>query len=852
MFNFQKYDFPKLGLVRLPEIKLTKEELSLTNSDNLSNFEFLKAITSKGLNEKLKDIPISEHKKYEEKLEFELNLIEELSFTDYFLLVWRVINKARKSGAYIDHGRGSMVSSLIFFALQITGINPIEKKLYLSRFISKVRAKKQIIDGVTFIDGSLAPDADLNLSIWREEICEWLKELYPGKISKITALGTLTGKILIKDVYKVLGNATEEQAKYVSDLVEKHHGIVEDIELMPKKNSEFKKWSESNELIYSTCLKLRDLYRQKSCHPSGYLVSFYNLHDIVPLELNKEKELTCGFVMDDAAKVAIKLDLLGLTTNKIIKEVLDQIPEKIEEIDKKLDNDPFIYDVLQGDFLPYGLYQISANTAFKVTKKIKPKNIHELSDVNAIARPSSLLFLNDYVENKSEAPHAIFKKDLANTRNFCLYQENLLDMAISIGFSPDEAEQIRRTVAKKKVDEVKLWKVKVEDKCREKKLDKEVAEIYWKLLEINALYSFNRSHSYGVSALGALTIYLKYKYPVQFYTACLNNAKELPNPIDEIKMIRKELIHFGIKLLAPDITQSDFNKFTINGNNILFPVSNIKGVSEKNLEKLKKFKVKDGNKFDIFKAAKEAKLPINVLAGLTLSGSLDQFLTQTRTRTVMEACLWNLLTTKEHNYCLQYGEQYQYNLTELVRALNEKIFDDKGKPVIKDSRRDTLRKHFHPYNEIYKNNSKNDKLTSFFYEKVYLGFSYSTTLYELFKPVCADLATITEFNGGLNDEYYKLIGEVVEVKQDVSKNGNRYLRVKIENDDGEVMLFLFDGKYGRIQDHEETNGEIVTPGSIVIANGRKKENSLFADYISKQEYLIIDKISQVEKLAKTA
>ena len=384
---------------------------------------------------------------------------------------------------------------------------------------------------------------------------------------------------------------------------------------------------------------------------------------------------------------------------------------------------------------------------------------------------------------------------------------------------------------------------------RQKTLDFEVDSKYHNFYAEGMVVS--NSHATGYAYITAICAYLKANHPTQFFVSLLNNAKNEQNPIDEIKIIKKELVHFGIKLLAPDITQSDFNNFSIRDNNILFPISNIKGISEKNLVKLSKFKVKDGNKFEIFKAAKEAKLPLNILSGLILSGSMDRFLAETRTKTVMEACLWNLLTTREHNRCLEYGAKYNYSLIDLVKALNEKIFDNNGKPIIKDSRRQTLRRDFAPYNEIYKNNSKNDKLSSFFYEKKLIGFSYSTTLYELFKPVCADLSTITEFSGGLNDEYYKLIGEVVEVKQDVSKNGNKYLRVKIENDDGEVMLFLFDGKYGRIQDHEETNGEIVTEGSIVIANGRKKESSLFADYISKQEYLIIDKISQVEKLAKS-
>src|SRR5574343_68677 len=158
MFQFEKYSFPKIGLVRLPDIKLEKNEKSLVeNGENLSNFEFLRALTFKTFENKKILIPKNRHKEYEDQLNFELNLVEELSFTDYFLLVWRVINKAKELGAFLDYGRGSCGGSLIFYCLGVTGVDPIDKKLYFARFISKVRAKKQVIDGITYLDGELAP-----------------------------------------------------------------------------------------------------------------------------------------------------------------------------------------------------------------------------------------------------------------------------------------------------------------------------------------------------------------------------------------------------------------------------------------------------------------------------------------------------------------------------------------------------------------------------------------------------------------------------------------------------------------------------------------------------------------------
>ena len=493
MLKFEKYDFPKLGLVRLPEIKLGKTELESVPREFVSNYQFLRDITFNGLENRIKTGFILNEKKqsYIDQLEFELKLIEELSFTDYFLLVWRVINKAKELNAFIDYGRGSCAGSLIFYCLNVTGVDPLDKGLFFARFISKVRAKKQIIDGITYLDGDLAPDVDLNVSVWRQDIVNWLESFYPGRMSKIATLSSLSGKILVKDVYKTFLNATEEQAKDLADLIEKHHGIVEDIEKMPEKSPDFNKWSKDNPECFSICLKLRDLWRGKSSHASGYLISYDLLNDTVPLELNKEKELVCGYQMSDSAKISIKLDLLGLTSNKIIKEVLDEIPEKIEDIDKKLDNDPFIYDVLQGDFLPYGLYQISADTAYRVTKKIKPKNIYELSDINCIARPGALDYLNGYVENNTPCPHPVFEKILSKTRNYCLTQEQMMAMAIAIGFSSEESELLRRVVGKKKVDEVKLWKDRIYENCQKNGFGKEIGDVLWKILDDSSKYSFN-------------------------------------------------------------------------------------------------------------------------------------------------------------------------------------------------------------------------------------------------------------------------------------------------------------------------------------------------------------------------
>jgi DNA polymerase-3 subunit alpha len=267
----------------------------------------------------------------------------------------------------------------------------------------------------------------------------------------------------------------------------------------------------------------------------------------------------------------LKLDLLGLETNLIIKNTLNSLPEKIDVNTINLEDDPIIYDQFQnGNLLPYGLYQISADCAYKVCKYLKPKNVMELSHVNAIARPTALAYEKPYIKNESKCPHPLLEKALNWTHYQPLYQEQTLLCLKAIGFDDVEAEMARRVWAKKKIDEVDIQLNKVKEKLEKNKLPKEVGDIVIKLAEEGANYQFNLSHSLSTSYLTALTVYLKYKYPLQFYQACLNEAKNKSDFTERLSQINSELPQFGIKLLPPHLIKSD-TSFKIENVIYVFP-----------------------------------------------------------------------------------------------------------------------------------------------------------------------------------------------------------------------------------------------------------------------------------------
>jgi DNA polymerase-3 subunit alpha len=850
--QFEPYQFPLLNWVRLPTVELdTKWLLYAGLPENTSHVDFLSHLIKQGLDKKMPTIPKDRLSEYFERIEKELALIQELGFVDYFLLVWMVINKARELGTFIDYGRGSAGASLIFYLIGVTGIDPIQKNLILERFISRVRANKREMNGVTYVQGDLAPDVDINIGPVRPSVVQWLYQLYQGRIAKIAALSTFTGKILVKDVFKAVDEVNEDEAKRVADTVEKHFGIVEDIEKMPEKSKDFAEWVKKHPETFGIALKLRDVIRQKTSHASGYLISFDALDGNIPIELNKDKEITVSFEMKDAAKIALKLDLLGLTSNGIIKDVLDNIPEKVEDIE--LDVNPLIYDQFQtGKLLPYGLYQISADCMFRVTAAIKPKNINELSDANAIARPGALSYLADYVNNSSKPVNNAFTDILKPTRFLCLYQEQMMRLLMKVGFSGEDAERCRKIVGKKEVSEVKKWKERVYQSCRANGYDESVGNALWKVLDDSAKYSFNSTHSLSVSYTGALTIYLKYKYPQQFYIACLKATRELAAPIEEISLIQSELSHFGIKLLPPHIIKSG-QDFQPEGANIRYPLRAIKGVAEKTLEKLNNFKHEYSSKFDIFQAAEDAGLSISILNALIFSGCLDDASATNRSRLSMEAGLWNILTQKEKEQCFKYGPTYSWDLLDTFRYVREQALNLKGKPVVKPSRYETIKKYFQPYLDIYNLNRKNELLTNYVFENRLLGFSYSCNLRDIFQRFCGDLVTIHDVvNKTAEREAVHFAGEIVEFKEGVSKEKkNAYWKLFVKDGTGQTNILLTNS-VGRdnIGDSIENNGRKPAVGDIIICRGSKGADIVFARAIGIQPCEVFDKVSQLKDRGK--
>ena len=391
-------------------------------------------------------------------------------------MVWDVINYCNKEGIATGMGRGSAAGSLVLFLIEVTRIDPIKNGLYFERFVSKTRAKKQVVDGVTYLDGGLMADIDLDICYYeRPKLLKWLEKKFLGKTSKILTLNTLSGKLVIKECGKIVAQMDESEVNKISDMIPKKYGNVKDIKEAYDEDEEkegFKNFCDKNPQVFKTACKLRGLIKNKSIHPSAILLSYENLEDTCPTELDKNKEsLVSSYDATWVSLTNVKLDVLGLRGVSVVDQTLKNIEvtqgKKIRQRDilNKLATEDNLWRHLEDLRQRHGLFHIEADTAYKVCRQVKPTNVDELSAVLALARPGAIDFTEQYADCKNNDEeskiHPFFDEELSKTNGVVLYQEQLMKMAHKMGFTLDEAELMRRIVGKKKVNEVKKWEKKV-------------------------------------------------------------------------------------------------------------------------------------------------------------------------------------------------------------------------------------------------------------------------------------------------------------------------------------------------------------------------------------------------------
>jgi len=872
--QFVEYDQCAPPGVLLPKIVIEPrhyKELGIPKTS--SNLKFLKALCWKNMQSK--GLSKSDTV-YLERMKMELKILEDLGFIDYILLNWEVLNFCKESGIPTGPGRGSAAGSLVLYFLGVTKVDPIKYELFFERFVSRSRAKKiKGEDGVIYLDGSLLADVDNDIAYdRRSEVIEYIKRKYKGRTCKILNLVTLSGKLCIKEVGKLVALKDEEEMNDISDQIPVVFGKVAPLQEAFNESEKFARWATQNDGAFAVARKLEGLIKNTGVHASGIAISHHKLTDVCPIQKTKEGELISCYDMNWIAELTVKFDILGLKTLTVLNDTKQLLKEtkgidiEFEDIDL---TDDFIYKNLQELEVKggQGLFQIEADTNFDVCCKVKPRDLEQVSAVVAIARPGALSFKDQYASyvrtGDSELVHPHFAEILDHTGGIPLYQEQLMKMANKIGFTLDESEQLRRIVGKKKVDQMVAWREKIAAKVEENRLTNawtghrgdEIADVLWQVAEDSANYSFNKSHAISYAILSAWTTYIKFKHPKEFFIALLKMAKNESDPFEKIAKISAELPMYDIKLLRPDLVKSR-QDFSVEGKNIRYGLNAIKGVSEKSLQSIldynESMKEIGGsahlNKFEVFEAAKQAKINIGLFSGLIQAGTLNSLVgTNSRARLVLEAQSYNVLTDREKRIAKALVPQHSDDLLKIITLAMKKGFPlmgDDNRPFMKESRLQTFLSKYRPYKEIYDKNceSHNDDFASWYFEKELLGYSYSKKLKDTLRlNGTRTMVTTRELIEMANNSPVKVVCTVKSCIKRTAQTGNKYYFLIGEDETGEFKGMFMEREY---QPYLDCGKSLPEKGSIAIITGRKADTTVFIHNMKILDNKIYMKLSDLK------
>ncbi|MDH4100827.1 MAG: DNA polymerase III subunit alpha [Nitrospirota bacterium] len=567
-----------------------------------------------------------EKERYRARLEEEIQMMGQMGFAGYFLIVWDFINYAKEHNIPVGPGRGSAAGSLVAYAMTITDINPIPYDLLFERFLNPERVSMPDID-VDFCEER------------RSEVIDYVTGKY-GKdmVSQIITFGTMKAKAVIRDVGRALDIPYAECDK-VAKLVPDTLGITleEAIEAEPK-FAEMEKADPRIKELLSLARCLEGLTRHASTHAAGVVIASEPLTDFVPLYLDqKEGKISTQFDMKYAeAAGLIKFDFLGLSTLTIIDQAVKTVNRNRKD-GEKLDmalipmDDKATFDLLSHGRSD-GVFQLESAGMKDILVKMKPSCFEDLIALVALYRPGPLGsgMVDDFIKRKKGITPITYELPqlepiLKDTYGVILYQEQVMKIAQSIAsYTLGGADLLRRAMGKKKPEEMAKEKDKFMAGAAANHMEIKRAERVFELMEYFAGYGFNKSHSAAYALIAYQTAWLKANHPVEFMAAVLTRCAE-KGKTDEVVKYISECKDMGIPILPPDVNQSR-RAFTVIGTTIRFGLAAIKNVGESAIESIIETRVKGETFTSIFDFCRKVDLRrVNrrVIEALIKAGAFD-------------------------------------------------------------------------------------------------------------------------------------------------------------------------------------------------------------------------------------
>lgn len=576
--------------------------------------EYLHSLAQNGLAKRFKGrIP----EKYQARLDYELKVINEMGFDDYFLIVWDVMNFAHSVHITTGPGRGSAAGSLVSYALRITEVDPLEYNLLFERFLNPARQQM--------------PDIDLDIpDNRRDEVIKYMFEKYGmNHAAQILTFGTLAAKQVLKDVCRVFGLNKVETYRWL-DAIPHAKGKITLAEAY-QKSKELQLLVNTNafsKILFATAEHLENLPRHYSIHAAGLVITDDSLAEIVGLQAGP-----LGIPVTQQTKLNVeslgllKIDFLGLRNLTILGNIIAALKSEGVEIDPNqipLNDQETLALFQRGD--TDAVFQFESDGIKRVLEQLHPDSFEDIVAVNALYRPGPMNNIGHFINRKHgkekvQYPDPSLKKILGPTYGVLVYQEQVMQTAqVLAGFSLGEADLLRRAMSKKNADVIQKEREKFIQGAVKLGRRKEIAEQVYDYIAQFANYGFNRSHAVAYSKIAFWLAYFKVHYPGAFYLSLLNSNIGNRNKIAQYLMQAQEA---GIKTLPLDIENSKAD-FSLENGKILVGLKAVRGLRSDLLKQILEIKRPIKSMTDFLWKIDNNLLSADAIANLIKAGAFDR------------------------------------------------------------------------------------------------------------------------------------------------------------------------------------------------------------------------------------
>lgn len=560
----------KFGELHLPKFKVP---------EGTTAFDYLRDQCLKGFHQRYKSDPA-----LLERVEYELSVIRQMGYVDYFLIVWDFIKFARDNGIMVGPGRGSAAGSIVAYCLGITNVDPIKHDLIFERFLNPERISM--------------PDIDIDFCYERrQEVIDYVVRKYgEDHVAQIITFGTMAARGAVRDVGRALGipyNEVDKVAKLIPMMPAKHITIEESIGMIPDLKTIYNTDPRMRELL-DTAMILEGMPRHASTHAAGVVISSEPLTEFVPLYCN-EGQISTQFPMTTLEELGLlKMDFLALRTITVIRDAVDLV-KKNRNTDIDIDSidyeDKNVYDML-GRGETAGVFQLESQGMTNFFKELLPNCLEDIIAGIALYRPGPMDQIPRYLKNKNNPENITYvtpqlEPILKVTYGCMIYQEQVMQICRELaGYSLGQSDLVRRAMSKKKKEVMDAERQnfiygKLDEKgnvlipgaIRKGVSEKAASQIFDEMMDF-ASYAFNKSHAAAYAYVGYQTAWLKYYYPVEFMAALLNSFMGSLGKVSQYVM---ECRRMGIKVLPPDINESE-SSFSVKNGKIRFGLLAVKNV----------------------------------------------------------------------------------------------------------------------------------------------------------------------------------------------------------------------------------------------------------------------------------